>query len=698
MHSLASFIMFGGSLCNRLAMFFRSEIIRCVFPSRLCSPRTLCSVAAFYVLYAGAQPPHPPSAARILLCQTSPTRPESSVVVPHVKKTDSEACVQFLRFISGQRGMRHLLLIGMLADASLECLLLTRQMDAEDTDPAMLQGRVREFLNTIQKLFIEQHCVNTGMTKRMISEIKKQHMWFDHKVPTYIGRSEGIDPEGLAECLKRMAAWVSLSARVINAEFPSFEAAQAFRVLSWSASGDSVGDLDSLHEDFERLAHTFQLDEAVLKAEYQGLIGLARAIQRETRGSTRDAWCSAIKKVQGRLAKSYPCKVLSALLHRYMVWSISSSGVEQNFSVRKLIATPRRKRLSEQRELDELQVRTFVEGNPVSVGDVLLKAQSIWKPVFGGARLSKLRLRGYTKAKPAGETAMSMGEALRKRQAEVSALPSPAPMDASALARRAQADSGDVWGASHQKEARRQQTQRNLRLVESAAQGVVRFAPESNLHAAVIALRSAADSRRDHRDREAAKTASLLRDHHVTWLHKAVHNGSSMSLQEIAGYVPKLHFRLVDDVANADICIVETMDSPGSAVLWGMLLKGGSIVQATYLRNLAGGGAPRPGPCLSFLAARQTRRTFWLSRGFLREKQEAANIIIAVTAGYWTSVGTAVEWLSLVQAHPRSQMTYLGFLTSAEKAAVNKKSGLVEAEALKFLLRADRSQCSSGLT
>lgn len=48
-------------------------------------------------------------------------------------------------------------------------------------------------------------------------------------------------------------------------------------------------------------------------------------------------------------------------------------------------------------------------------------------------------------------------------------------------------------------------------------------------------------------------------------------------------------------------------------------------------------------------------------------------MIIAVTAGYWTRVGTAVEWLNLVQAHPRSQMTYLGFLTSAEKAAVNKK-------------------------
>ena len=607
-----------------------------------------------------------------------------------------------MRYISGKQGMRRILFIGMLADAALECLLLTRQMDTEDSDPILLHGRVRDFLQNIQKLFIDQHCINTGMTKRMITEIKKQRMWFDKSSPSYIGSGEGIDPEGLAECLRHMAAWVSLSAKVVTAEFPNFETAQSFRVLASSDAGDSACDLESLDEDFGRLAHVFNLDEAVLKAQFQGIIGIARSIQRETRGSARDAWCSAIARVSGRCAKNYPSDVLAVLLHRYCVWKISSSGVEQNFSVRKLIASKNRVNLSAQRELDELQIRTFAEGNFVSVSDVITKAQNIWKPLFGRTRDSKVRLRGYT-LKKAGEGALSVEEVLRKRKAEVLVLPSPnAPMDVSSLAQRAQDQSGDVWSESHQKEADRQKVQRNLRLVESAAQGVVHYEPGSILHAAVGAFRNLATSRRPQRVKEAAKTSALLHDHQVCWLQKAVHNASSsMSQGELVALVPKLHFRLVDEVAAADICIVDSLDSPGKGVLWSMVLRGGSIVQPTNVRSaviaVAGGSVPRPGPCLSFIAARQIRRTFWLSRGFLRENAAAATRIINVTKGYWRRVNTAREWLQMVAVHPTSPMMYLGFLTSAEKAVVNKKSALTEAEALNFLLRPDRSQCSSGL-
>ena len=41
--------------------------------------------------------------------------------------------MQFLRYVSGAQGMIRIVIAGMLADAALECLHLTRQMDTEDT-------------------------------------------------------------------------------------------------------------------------------------------------------------------------------------------------------------------------------------------------------------------------------------------------------------------------------------------------------------------------------------------------------------------------------------------------------------------------------------------------------------------------------------------------------------------------------------
>lgn len=564
----------------------------------------------------------------------------------------------------------------------------------------LLHGRVRDFLHNIQKLFVDQHCVNTGMTKRMLGEAQKQRMWFDGQSPSYIGKAEGISVEGLALCLRHMSAWVSLCAGVIAAEFPNFETAQAFRVLALSDDGDSTCELDSLDADVARLAQTFQLDEVKLKAQFQTIVGIAKSIRRESRCSIRDAWCDAIRKVNRRASvrRNYESDVLAALLHRYCVWKISSSGVEQNFSVRKLVIGQNRHSLSALRELDELQLRTFHDDGTAAVEMLLMKAQQIWKPLFGACRKSTFRMRGCKRNNTSGDAAMSIAEVLRKRRAEVQALPTPSnPMSASVLAERAKAQSGEVWQDSHKKEERRQKVQRNLRFIESAAQGHMPVEQGSELHAAVGALGDIAQKRRAQRAREAATVSEKLVDHALSFQQQRVYNASSMLAQELGAQMQKLHFRLVDEPADANICIVEDIDTVAKEVTWAMVLRGGSVVQPRYLRTISAGGGSAPGPCITFAAARCIKRRYWLSNGFKREHPVISTIITKCTLGHWGLLGSSREWLQRVADRPRQQMANLGFLTAAESAAVSQKSGLTEEDALKFIMHLAHSKCSQGL-
>ena len=307
------------------------------------------------------------------------------------RKNDPQgkAAYPFLDFISGPEGASRMVLAGMLADAMDEAMQLTRAFDREATDTALLHSHLQRFLKNTATLFIAERCVETGFTSLMRQHAKTQSIWIDKNHPRTIGVHGGLSAAVLAQNLKHMAAWTGLASKVIAAEFPSFDLMCCFRILALSGMGS--GDASREHlckeradmrtEDLARLCRALQIDVDCCRHEFTMLVGVAEAQKEMHRCTNLEAWQHAVQ-VTRRSRARYSLDGLGPLLEAYAAWVCSSSGVEQNFSVRDWLSSKRRP-VAEQRELDELQIH--VEDIP-DEENLFQEASDIWARLYGKPR------------------------------------------------------------------------------------------------------------------------------------------------------------------------------------------------------------------------------------------------------------------------------------------------------------------------
>ena len=71
---------------------------------------------------------------------------------------------------------------------------------------------------------------------------------------------------------------------------------------------------------------------------------------------------------------------IQQLLQRYVAWSISTSGVEQNFALRKLLISPHRAKLNPNTEQNLMTIATH--DTKSEVDEVHNKALSIWRELY----------------------------------------------------------------------------------------------------------------------------------------------------------------------------------------------------------------------------------------------------------------------------------------------------------------------------
>jgi hypothetical protein len=120
------------------------------------------------------------------------------------------------------------LLAAMLADAADSSLQLTRLMDCEDLDPAVLSKEIHLYLMSIRSLFRDGQCINVfGYTSAMLQTLQRPVVYHVGTQMLSLGDSAGVSSEVKTRCLQRMAAWVRLAEAALSAEFPCFELAQA---------------------------------------------------------------------------------------------------------------------------------------------------------------------------------------------------------------------------------------------------------------------------------------------------------------------------------------------------------------------------------------------------------------------------------------------------------------------------------------
>ena len=122
----------------------------------------------------------------------------------------------------------------MMADASDQTMIITRLIDTEHVDAAVLNREVRSYLATIDMLFgSEEKCLTIfGYTKAMLDTLSRPLVYNVGGKVHSLGM-EGPFPRVIIDrCLARMRCWVKLARATLAVEFPSFELAHVLALVN----------------------------------------------------------------------------------------------------------------------------------------------------------------------------------------------------------------------------------------------------------------------------------------------------------------------------------------------------------------------------------------------------------------------------------------------------------------------------------
>ena len=201
-------------------------------------------------------------------------------------RTDAgKSCAQFIALLNEEVVVQ----LGMLADASDECLVLTRFFDQGMFELANMSTEVLGFKRRLDALFGEaETCLETGFTSlarkhlerpRMLREAKGRHRSIGGlAMPAILDIARG-------KCLPRMKAWRRLALEVVDTEFPDYELLGAFSAFCLQPAGAHARRRAPqeanawVANSLGRLADAFGVDKALLTEQFQDLRRIAQTEQ-----------------------------------------------------------------------------------------------------------------------------------------------------------------------------------------------------------------------------------------------------------------------------------------------------------------------------------------------------------------------------------------------------------------------------------
>lgn len=132
---------------------------------------------------------------------------------------------EFLEYIDDEAALQ----AAMQADASDQIMIITRLVDNENTDPAILPREISACLDALELLFGEQRkCLEVfGYTKAMMHILLKPLVWAVGGGVRSLGSDAGPSAEIVNRCFGRMRSWMCLLRATTAVEFPSFEVSHA---------------------------------------------------------------------------------------------------------------------------------------------------------------------------------------------------------------------------------------------------------------------------------------------------------------------------------------------------------------------------------------------------------------------------------------------------------------------------------------
>ena len=521
---------------------------------------------------------------------------------------EGQGCIAFLECLTEE----NVILLGMMADASDECMILTRFMDKEAFEVGSMRIELVRFQNRIDFLFLHKQCLKCGYTQVALEFLKQPRvLQVPGRVLRTLGSKAGAAETDVLRALARMVNWVKVTQQIAETEFPQHDLLSAFNVFFISSVGGSearrlnAADREALN----KIARGFNVDAVKLAAQTEEHLNIVEHEMRLDSSLTSFvAWSKALARTQ-KTSKSrhkYAVDVLLPVLQLYAVASGSTSGIERNFSSakRNLGESWQGSPVAEERRM----VLSLAHAALTDRAAVLAAARQVWAESFGPPRVTACDRRGKWSA-GRREQPKSHAAWLRRRRADStpSAGPAAGP-DSLDAALSSMADA--LWSDRQTREVARQQQVRKDRKLQAAVEGLeVDATPE---FLAQVAGERAAGARRQRaletQHRRTATIRSLPAPSDIqgktVWVDPAVE--PTMKESGSAWWAPQA-LRVVDRRELAHVLVVRDAAQPGGRNQAVAHLRGCLVTTPEYFLS-------PPGAALQWKAALLVPRVVYLSQ------------------------------------------------------------------------------------
>ena len=522
----------------------------------------------------------------------------------------------FLEWVTEEK----ILLLGLLADLSDECLMFIRVYDHERYEASLMHSSCQAFVSKLRWLYVKEHAWELGYTAHVLEQLKTPRGFTLNGQARTIGGPSRVTPAIKARCAQALQLYTRLAVETLEAEFPSFELLACFHILNVAPNVDVRSEFQEFSSALGRLAQVLELDEEELAEELQVHEAIARHEASQGR-STFDAWKQAVLRTsacQRSVREHFPCNNLWKLLTRYGAWSgASTSGIEQLFSRVCDHVPADRACLTEEHFFYEVKVLADV--TKANQKDICELAQMCWALISDAPRKSSTSR--IDKGVPRKRLCGTEVDFKKKRRlaltdaAEMVPLATTREEVARLTEELVQADESVLkeLGFQHAKQSRNQivafldgaLTEADIpEGLEDVAQAFLEHRGQLK-HQRTLSARAYSRVMRPDAPRLASRVCFLQED---DWANKA--------------WARKL--RLCSRLEDATGFIVEDAAAPPEPILWAVALQGGVVADCVYAESEGRGGA-----AFTYSAATQTRRCVFIDDDWAAANAALADILLA---------------------------------------------------------------------
>ena len=277
--------------------------------------------------------------------------------------------LHFLQFIDSER----LTTLGLMADAADEVLFITRWLDTERFEKALLASQLEDFYKRVTYCFCEERgALRTGYTMHVLSLLEQGFQVFAPGSKVIGKPSEAV----LSQCFQRMDHWCRLCLATIQSEFPGFEILQTFSLFCLTTAEPPHLEANEL----KRFTKVMGIEHTEFYREFLAVRPVAFRMFKAAVPEFMGAWRTALERMK------QPFPLLRQALVRFGAWHESTGGVERLFAAGKALLGINRTNLEDGLIEDELFITCHETPGDIGHENWFTYAQDLWTKIYKGHR------------------------------------------------------------------------------------------------------------------------------------------------------------------------------------------------------------------------------------------------------------------------------------------------------------------------